>query len=228
MSPALPRLRFAWWSDPFCIWAFVAEDALDDLLAAHPDRLDVDHHVIPVFGSIPHRFAAGSWAAGGVPARVGATAKVAAAHGHPEVDGTVWEKVQPTSTWAVGAAIKLAFDAERAGDEVRGSGAAYQRALRRAFFVDARDISARGVQLEVAAEAGLDPDRLRAGLDSGRGLARVAEDEDERQRQRLQGSPTWVFDGGRAVLYGNVNRDVLRHTVADLLGDLAPGGSACG
>ena len=50
--------------------------------------------------------------------------------------------------------------------------------------------------------------------------------DEERQRARLQGSPTWVFDGGRAVLYGRVNQAVLRHTVLDLLAGLAPGGSS--
>lgn len=223
-----PRLRFAYWSDPYCIWAYVAQRPLEALLAAHAGRLDVDYHVIPVFGSIPYRFTAGAWAAGGVAARVAATAKVAAEHDHPEVDGRCWERVQPSSSWAAGAAIKAVFADEAAGSQPEGAGAAFQKDLREAFFVECLDTSHRRVQLQRAERLGLDGAQLERQLDAGLGLALVAEDEEVRQRSHLQGSPSWVFDGGRAVLYGRVNQDVLRHTVLDLLAGLAPGGSSCG
>ena len=84
------------------------------------------------------------------------------------------------------------------------------------------------MQLQRAEGLGLDVAQLERQLDTGLGLAWMAEDEEVRQRSHLQGSPSWVFDGGRAVLYGRVNQDVLRHTVLDLLAGLRPGGSRCG
>lgn len=227
-QPAAPRLRFAYWSDPYCIWAYVAQRPLEALLQLHAGLLDVDYHVIPVFGSIPHRFSAGAWAAGGTAGRVAATAKVAAEHGHPEVDGTCWEVVRPSSSWAAGAAIKGVFADEAAGLQPEGAGAAFQKDLREAFFVHRLDTSHRKVQLQRAEGLGLDVAQLERQLDTGLGLAWMAEDEEVRQRSHLQGSPSWVFDGGRAVLYGRVNQDVLRHTVLDLLAGVKPGGSRCG
>ena len=228
VDPDAPRLRFAYWSDPLCIWAFVAQRPLEALLETHAGRLDVDYHVIPVFGSVPHRFRVGSWAAAGVEGRVAATAKVAAEHGHPEVDGSCWRRATPTSSWAVGAAIKAVFVDEAAGLQPEGAGPMFQKDMRQAFFVEGLNTSHRAVQLERAEALGLDVAQLARQLDSGLGLALLAEDDEERQRARLQGSPTWVFDGGRAVLYGRVNQAVLRHTVLDLLAGLAPGGSSCG
>lgn len=226
-APHDGRLHFEYWSDPYCIWAYVAQDKLEGLLSAHGERLAVEYRVIPVLGSIPYRFREGNWASAGIEGRVSATAKVAAAHGHPEVDGSCWRTVQPASSWAAGAAIQVIFAEERAGRVPVGAGARFQVEMRRAFFVHHQDTSQRKVQLALAERLGLPVSALEAGLDSGIGLALMAEDDDRRQKEKLQGSPTWVFDGGRAMLYGNVNTEVLRHTVETLVAGLNPGGSGC-
>ena len=60
------QLHFAYWSDPLCIWAYVAQDKLDSILQEWGDRLDVEYRVVPVFGSVPWRFSEGTWAAKGI------------------------------------------------------------------------------------------------------------------------------------------------------------------
>lgn len=47
----MSKLSFSLWTDPLCIWAFVAQDQLDRLLAELSGRLIIDSHVVPVFGS---------------------------------------------------------------------------------------------------------------------------------------------------------------------------------
>ena len=64
-------------------------------------------------------------------------------------------------------------------------------------------------------------------LDDGSALAAVCEDHAEKERLRLQGSPTYVFDGGRAVLYGNFDYAILQSTIEELVRGIDPGGSAC-
>ena len=71
------RIVFEYWSDPLCVWAFVAQPKLDRILAESGEHLEVRHHVVPVFGSIPQRFREGSWADQGVEGRVAATRRVA-------------------------------------------------------------------------------------------------------------------------------------------------------
>lgn len=53
------------------------------------------------------------------------------------------------------------------------------------------------------------------------------EDYQEKERLKLQGSPTYVFDHGRAMLYGNFTYGVLHATVEEFLRGLGPEGSAC-
>ncbi len=55
----------------------------------------------------------------------------------------------------------------------------------------------------------------------------MCEDHAEKERLRIQGSPTYVFDGGRAMLYGNFDYGILRSTVEELVRRAGPGGSAC-
>ena len=79
----------------------------------------------------------------------------------------------------------------------------------------------------VATEHGIDTSALTRLLDDGTALALLCEDDNLRNVNRIQGSPTYVFDGGRARLYGNFNKQVLKSTVVELLSDLVGGASSC-
>lgn len=219
------RLKISYWSDPLCIWALVAEQKLDRVLAELGNDVRVEYRIVPVFGSVPWRFAEGPWAKEGVDGRVAATRRIAEQGGRADVSGECWRKAMPSSSWAPASAIKAVFGlADGRGEEV---GPAYQRALRERFFVAEANISQRSVQLELAEEMGLPRGPIEARLDDGSALAAVCEDHAEKERLRLQGSPTYVFDGGRAMLYGNFAYGILRSTVEEFARGIDPGGSAC-
>lgn len=224
---ASSRLTFTYWSDPLCIWAFVAEDKLARILHEWGPRVEVRHRVVPVFGSVSWRFTKGPWAAAGPQGRVEATARIAREHGFSTVDGRVWVEDPPASSWSPGAAIKAAFMAEHAGEIQTGTAAAFQWAMREAFFLTNRNIARRPVQLEVAESLHIDRHSLERRLDDGTAYAALWEDDNDRLETRVQGSPTYVFDAGRAMLYGNFPFGVLHATVQELAHGLGLGGSAC-
>lgn len=219
------RLRFSYWSDPLCIWALVAQQKLERVLAELGEHVRVDYRIVPVFGSVPWRFAHGPWAKDGVEGRVLATRKIAEQGGRSDVSGECWRRAMPASSWAPAMAIKAAFALDEGRDEAIGP--TYQRVLRERFFVAEANIALRAVQLEVAEELGLPRAPMEARLDDGSALAAVCEDHAEKERLRIQGSPTYVFDGGRAMLYGNFDYGILRSTVEELVRGAGPGGSAC-
>ena len=216
------RTTFSYWSDPLCIWALVAQEKLNRILQELGEHLHVDYRIVPVFGDVAWRFTDGPWAKDGVAGRVAATRKIADQAGRHDVSGECWRRAMPASSWAPAAAIKAVF----AGNDV-AVGAEYQRLLRERFFVAEENIAHRAVQLAVAEELGLARAPIEAGLDDGSALAAVCADHAEKERLRLQGSPTYVFDGGRAMLYGNFGYGILRSTVEELVRGLRPGGSAC-
>jgi predicted DsbA family dithiol-disulfide isomerase len=231
MSTAEPAPRsclpFEYWSDPLCIWAFVSEQRLQRLLTDKGSCLDVQHRVVVVFGSVPWRFREGPWQQPGPAGRAEATRRIAERFGRDDVDGRVWLDDPPASSWSPGAAIKAAFAAEQAQELAPGTANRFQSALREAFFVDNRNIARHRVQLEVAEATGLDTAALERCLEDGRALALLWEDQRLKEEQKIQGSPTYVFDGGRAQLYGNFAEGILRATVQELLEGMAPGSSHC-
>jgi predicted DsbA family dithiol-disulfide isomerase len=215
------QVSFSYWSDPLCIWALVSQKKLDLILGELGEHVHVEHRIVPVFGSVSWRFQKGAWAKDGVEGRVAATRRIAEQGGRADVSGECWRKVMPASSWAPSMAIKAVFAMD---DEL---GAPYQCALRERFFVGEQNIALRSVQLEVAEDMGVARGPIEARLDDGSALAAVCEDDAEKERLRIQGSPTYVFDNGRAMLYGNFDFRILHSTVEELVRGVGPGGSAC-
>lgn len=220
------RLAFSYWSDPLCIWALAAQPKLDRVLVELGDKAKVDYRIVPVFGSVPWRFESGPWAREGVDGRVEATRRIAEQAGRTDVTGSCW-RAMPSSSWAPAVAIKAVFAAERLGEVAEGTGPRYQCAIRERFFVGCDNVAHRAVQLEEAERLAVPRASIETRLDDGSALAAVCEDHAEKERLRIQGSPTYVFDGGRAMLYGNFDERVLHAMVEELLRGMVPGGSAC-
>ncbi len=217
------RVSFSYWSDPLCIWALVSQKKLDLILGELGEHVHVQHRIVPVFGSVSWRFTKGAWAKDGVEGRVAATRRIAEQGGRTDVTGECWRKAMPASSWAPATAIKAVF----AMDDGERLGSAYQCALRERFFVGEANIALRSVQLEVAEALEIPREGIETRLDDGSALAAVCEDDAEKERLRIQGSPTYVFDNGRAMLYGNFDYRILHSTVEELVRGVGPGGSAC-
>lgn len=223
----LERIEFEYWSDPLCIWAFVAQPKLEHVLERHGELLAPIYRVVPVFGSIRERFATGAWSDAGPRGRANATRRIAKQHGRDDVTGECWLADCPASSWPAGVAIKAVFAAEDASEIASGKAADYQWRMRERFFVDNRNVSRRDVQLEIAEELDVPRAVLEQRLDDGSALCALWEDHALREATGLRGSPTFVFDGGRAMLYGNFSEAILTATVEELVKGLDVGGSDC-
>lgn len=225
--PEPSKLTFQYWTDPMCVWAFVSQSKLDRILDKWGDQVEVDYRIVPVFGSVPWRYIEGGWSSAGPEGRREKTRQLAEQHGIEDVTGDVWVDADPHSSWACGAAAKAVFGMEDDGEAEPGVGARYLWELRAHFFRRNRNICHRDEQLAVAERVGVDRAGLEKRLNDGSGLAGLWEDENERDEAGVRGSPTYVFEGGRAVLYGNFPFSVLRSVVDELVEGLELGGSGC-
>lgn len=221
------RIEFEYWSDPLCIWAYVAQPKLEAVLKRHGELLAPQYRVVPVFGSIPQRFATGAWSEAGPQGRAEATRRVAQQHEQENVDGGCWIDDCPASSWSSGAALALVHSMVENGTISLGQAERYQWRMRERFFVENQNVARRGVQLELAEETDVPRDEFERRLDDGTGLSALWEDHARGEKLGLRGSPTFVFDGGRAMLYGNFSEAVLNATVEELVKGLVAGGSEC-
>ena len=99
-------------------------------------------------------------------------------------------------------------------------GVAAALAVRKAFFSEARDVSSVPELLDIVGamdEAVPDSDKLHAEIVSGRAGASLMSDYQNAEALKVRGSPTFVLDSGRQMLFGNVGYRVLHANVEELL-----------
>ena len=99
-------------------------------------------------------------------------------------------------------------------------------AIRRAFFEEARDVSDFDSLTEIVSSAGIDADMVRKEIATGDAAAALMADYERAETLRLRGSPTFVMDGGRQTLFGNVGYRILAANVEELL-STSTGASWC-
>jgi predicted DsbA family dithiol-disulfide isomerase len=209
-----------------CIWAYVAEARLDELRKEFGSSIELEYRFIPIFGATRYRIGEGWEKRGGYAGFGQHVREVANDFPHVTVNERVWSEVAPTTSAAAHevlcAARLLTVEGEldpARRDECHGrtlvEEAAWQ--VRRAFFEGARDISDRGVLLDVLEQIGIPRAAIEAKLHSGEAMAEVCRDIELRDRRKIEGSPTYYLNNGRQKLYGNVGYRVVSANLRELL-----------
>jgi len=127
--------------------------------------------------------------------------------------------------WAYAAQIKL--------DELRrrfGGKSVVEEAVwrcRLGFFRDLKDIADRKNQEAMASDMALPLAAIRGQIDSGAAHAALCADFDAKDRQQVEGSPTFVINEGRQKLYGDVGYRVIEASIHELLADPGERASWC-
>ncbi|WP_336325591.1 DsbA family protein [Halovenus sp. HT40] len=174
-------------TDPFCTWCWGAEPLLRRLEEVYGKQL----HVEFVMGGLIADFDSFHDPANGItePSDVAPHWEEAAArHGMP-VDADVWHENPPQSSYPA----SIAFEA--AEFQERDLANQYLRRLREAFATERRKIDERDVLLELAADVGLDTDKLETDIESDRAKAAFEEDRAYTRDLGVQTFPTFRISG---------------------------------
>ncbi|HKJ88580.1 MAG TPA: disulfide bond formation protein DsbA, partial [Gammaproteobacteria bacterium] len=138
----------------------------------------------------------------------------------------VWRDVAPASSASTHLFLKSVQLLEEGGElsaeplpELQGRSRFEQTVweLRRRFYAGAEDIALREVQDALARDLDLPLERIRALRDCGDAHAALHADLEHRDRYQIPGSPTFVLNGGRQRLFGNVGYRILEANVRELL-----------
>ena len=162
------RLRIDFVSDVVCPWCAVGLMSLEQALQRTAGEVEAEIHFQP-FELNPQMPAAGEDAAGHLQRKYGMPPEQAAANQQAIVDRGA--ELGFTFDMQRRARIYNTFDAHRLLHWAEGEGDGKQRelkhALLRAYFSEGRDISDHATLVDVAAGAGLPPERARDILASG-------------------------------------------------------------
>jgi predicted DsbA family dithiol-disulfide isomerase len=201
-----------YYTDILCVWAWIAQRRIDELKHQWGDRVVLRHHCVNVFGDTAAKMA-GQWAdRGGYEGFADHVRSSAAAYEEAPVHAGLWRNVRPATSGTAHLVLKAA--AIVASEDAMVDLA---RDIRTAFFVNAVDIGEIKQLLPIVEGAELDSRAVEKVLDSGEAMAALMSDYTSAEEQGIRGSPSWVMNDGRQILYGNVGYRILHANVEELL-----------
>lgn len=205
-------LQIDYYSDVLCIWAWIVQRRLEELEEQWGEKIQLRYHYLNLFGDTQTRIAQSWKDRGGFDGFGQHVLESAAPYDTAPVSPSIWKAVQPKTSAIAHLVLKAA---ELAYGILTAANLAI--ALRQSFFVETRDIGQLAIVLDVASEAGLDRQQLKELIDNGEAMAALMTDLRLAQDQAVMGSPTWIMNQGRQVLYGNVGYRVLHANIEEIL-----------
>ncbi len=200
-----------YYSDILCVWAWIAQRRIDELKQSFGDALEFRYRYVDIFGDTQAKMD-GLWQqTGGYEGFAQHVQNSAIDYEHAPISSKIWTQVRPTTSanaHLILKAIELVYDQQTSIDSAL--------MLREAFFVDACDIGKLDILYDLVAAKGLNPDLLQASISDGSAIAALMNDYQICKLQTIKGSPSYVIDGGRQVLYGNVGYRVLHANIEEL------------
>lgn len=223
MSPSNPAPAVIdYYTDILCVWAWISQPRLDELKKQWGDKIHLRHRYVDIFGD-SHNKILRRWGQGdGFEKFSDHVSHSAAPFEDTPVNANLWRQTRPHSSMPAHLMLK---SASLIADETRAESLALR--IRRAFFLDAQDVGQIPLLLELAAEENLDKRELEAFLRDGRAMAELSGDQHSAVDLGVKGSPTWVLNDGRQVLYGNVGYRILNANIEEYLKNPATEASWC-
>ena len=213
----MDTVQITHFSDALCVWAYVSQVRCDELLTEFEERASIEYRYFQVFGNVAGKMDK-AWAKrGGIAGYAEHVQGVTAGFPHVKLHADVWVRNTPTSSMPAHLLLCGVRELERLGEVDAGVASATAWAVREAFFARCEDISARGVLLESAQRAGVEPSKLEPLLEDGRAHAALSVDLESAREFDIRASPTLTFNEGRQRLAGNVGYRILEANVRELL-----------
>ena len=218
----MERVKISCYTDALCVWAYIAQVRIDELRANFKDSIEMDYRYFHLFGNVTNKMN-GAWKErGGLPGYRQHVREIVERFNHVKLHEQTWETNVPKSSMPAHLFLCATRHVETCFKIERGSGDRLARALREAFFRQARDISQGKVLFEIAESIGLPASDIGDAINTGAAHAALAEDLELARSQSIAASPTLLFNEGRQRLTGNVGYRIIEANIRELL-EGAPG-----
>lgn len=210
-----------YFSDVLCVWAYAGQIRLNELEQSFGDDILVRQRFMTLFGDNDMRIGQG-WEEGGYEGFGRHVRALCAKWEHTRVHKDVWTHCRPASCTTAHVFLKATALCLDIGDEAGDPAArrVYARLIagvRAAFFEQAVNIAEIGALYPLLGDIGVSRDAVQARIDDGSAYAALHRDAELMKTFGVQGSPTYVFNEGRQMLYGNVGYRIIEANVRELL-----------
>lgn len=233
---SLTPVTIAYFSDILCVWAYAAQKRLDELRNQFGSQIKIHCHYIPVFGSTQTRIGEGWKGKGGFEAYGRHVRDVTKRFDHIDIHPDIWRRNVPPSSAGCHLFLKSIQLFEEKGGVTYGhqenregrslvEEAAWQ--MRLAFFRDMEDIAQLDVQRRIVERLCLPLMAIMRQIENGEAYAAWCLDLEQKEKYKIEGSPTFVLNDGRQKLYGNVGYRIIEVNVQELIAGAGDRASWC-
>ena len=211
-----------YYSDVLCVWAWIAQRRIDELNEKLSNKIEIRYHYLDVFGDAANKIPK-QWAErGGYAGFAKHVVDSAAPYPDAQINPNTWHKVRPTTSanaHLVLKAIELSYGKEKSIE--------LALFIRQAFYIDGQDISQLPLLFLLLERAGIALEPVNKALNDGSAMALLMAEYQQARALSLKGSPSYIIDNGRQVLYGNVGYRVLLTNIEEHLKQPAAEASWC-
>jgi predicted DsbA family dithiol-disulfide isomerase len=211
-----------YYTDVLCVWAWIAQRRIDELNEKLAPKIELQYYYVDIFGDVPTKMNTQWEQKGGYVGFAEHVQKSASIFEDAPISSKVWTEVRPATSanaHLVLKAIEVTYDKNKSIDMALK--------FRTAFFMDALDIGNLEVLCGLVKANGLSEEKINASIHDGSAMATLMHDYQKSKQQSIKGSPSYVIDGGRQTLYGNVGYRVLLANIEELLKHPADEASWC-
>lgn len=211
-----------YYSDVLCIWSWIAQRRIDELEANFGNNIEIRFRYTDVFGDVFGKMERQWQDRGGFNGFAEHVYESASRFDYIDLSPDLWRNVRPQSsalTHCYIKAVALAYGEVAAKD--------YDRKVRESFFSKGQNVGESAILESVLASTLPETDPALKRIATGEAIAAVMADYQASRLLNIKGSPSYVMDNGRQVLFGNVGYRVIHANVEQLLKNPAGEASWC-
>lgn len=222
MKDSQGRIIIDYYSDVLCVWAWIAQPRLEQLLIDWGEKICIRHRFVDIFGD-SHKKIQSRWGKENGFEKFGKHVfESAKPFESSSVNELVWKSSQPTSSMLAHLVLK---GVERAFGPEQVNRVALS--FRKSFFLETKDISDLDLLFDIIDNLSLDSNKVKDSLNDGTAMASLSNDLKDASSKGVKGSPTWVLNDGRQVLYGNIGYRILNANIEEFIKNPASEASWC-
>ncbi len=211
-----------YYTDVLCVWAWIAQPRLEELRSQWGEQIKIQHRYVDIFGDASKKIPTQWGERDGFDKFHNHVRKAAAPYEHTQIHSEIWTRVRPNSSITAHLLLKAVAIA---ADESQADTMATM--IRRQFFTEAVNVGDLEVLLDMCDKLPVKRDKILAALTDGSAMSALSTDMKSAKDNAIKGSPSWLLNNGRQILYGNVGYRILNSNIEELLNNPTEEASWC-
>lgn len=213
----MKKIHITHFSDVLCVWAYVSQIRINELIDNFGDKVDFEYLFFSVFGNALGKIDKAWEGKGGQEAYSQHVQEIVSEFGHLDVHADVWIKDAPQSSIPCHLYLCAAQLAEENGVVESGTFTQLAWQMRESFFAEAKDISNIAIIREIIEEQNLPLSEFELNISNGKAYAVLSDHMQKALDKHVRASPTLTFNEDRQRLTGNVGYRIIEANVRELL-----------